>query len=194
MSTPKILLMSGSIRSGSINTRLLASIMGELSRMDCEVTRISLEDYALPIYNGDDEGREGVPDNAVKLAGQFHGHDGFFMTSPEYNGSLPPLLKNAIDWTTRVGSHPDGKELVPFRGKAGAIGCASPGAQGGVTMLYHLRDVLMRLGVLIMPEQVSVPFAMEGFDEMDRIKDDRARGFLEATCQALVERASRLGD
>ena len=71
MNTSKILVLAGSIRAGSVNTRLAGSIARELSLLDCEVTRISLEDYPLPLYNGDLEDSEGVPENAKKLAKLF---------------------------------------------------------------------------------------------------------------------------
>ena len=88
MTTPKILCFSGSIRTGSINVKLLESAIQQFSDLECEVTRISLVDYPLPIYDGDLEEKEGVPENAVKLAKLMSEHDGFFITCPEYNGSL----------------------------------------------------------------------------------------------------------
>ncbi len=110
MSAPKILCFSGSTRAGSINTQLLGAITRELTELDCEVTRISLSDYPLPIYNGDLEEKEGVPENAIKLAKLMSEHDGYFISCPEYNGSLPALMKNTIDWMTRVSP----QDAVPF--------------------------------------------------------------------------------
>jgi len=191
MSTAKILTLSGSIRDGSVNTRLVDAAVGELAQLDCEVTRISLADYPLPIYDGDFEAQEGIPENAVKLARLFHDHDGFFLTCPEYNGSLSPLLKNAIDWISRVHSDKDG-EVKPYRGLVGAIGAASPGATGGMSMLYHLREILTRLGVLVVPEQVAVGSAFSGFDDMDKLTNERSAGFLNAACKSLVEKATLL--
>ena len=113
---------------------MVKSAACELSELGCDVTDISLKDYPLPIYDGDLEEADGVPENAVKLAQLMHDHDGFFIACPEYNGSLSPLLKNAIDWVTRVPNKENG--LMPFKGKVAAIGAASPGGMGGICLLY----------------------------------------------------------
>ena len=191
MTAPRILAFSGSIRDGSINTRLVDAATAELVQQECEVTRISLADYPLPIYDGDLESQEGIPDNARKLARLFHEHEGLFIACPEYNGSLSPLLKNTIDWISRV-SFDDKGELVPYRGKIGAVAAASPGAMGGISMLYHLREILTRLGVLLVAEQVAVGNGFSAFDEMDKLTDERAAQFLEATCKSLAQKAALL--
>ena len=191
MTAPRILAFSGSIRDGSINTRLVDVATAELVQQECEVTRISLADYPLPIYDGDLESQEGIPDNARKLARLFHEHEGLFIACPEYNGSLSPLLKNTIDWISRVSSDDKG-ELVPYRGKIGAVAAASPGAMGGISMLYHLREILTRLGVLLVAEQVAVGNGFSAFDEMDKLTDERAAQFLEATCKSLAQKAALL--
>ncbi len=196
MTMARILAFSGSTRSGSCNTRLLGSAIRELSGMagiECEVTRISLEDYSLPVYDGDLEVQKGVPKNAItiKLARLFHEHDGFLIASPEYNGSLSPLLKNTIDWVSRVSSDDKG-QLAPYAGKVAAICAASPGAMGGMTMLYHLRDILVRLNVLVISEQVAVGNAGSAFDNMDHLSDERAAGFLSAAMNSLVSASTLL--
>ena len=191
MPSPDILALSGSIRAGSFNTKLLGTICRDLALMDCSVTRISLEDYPLPLYNGDLEASDGIPENAVKLAQLFDGHDGYFIISPEYNGSLSPLLKNTIDWISRV-HEAEGKPVSPFRGKVAAIGAASPGGMGGISMLYHLRQILVRLGALVVSEQVAVGNAGKVFDDMDKITDERTADFLQKCCESLVFSASRM--
>ena len=191
MTAPRILAFSGSIRDGSINTRLVDAATAELVQQECEVTRISLADYPLPVYDGDLESQEGIPDNARKLARLFHEHEGLFIAGPEYNGSLSPLLKNTIDWISRVSSDDKG-ELAPYRGKIGALAAASPGAMGGISMLYHLREILTRLGVLLVAEQVAVGNGFSAFDEMDKLTDERAAQFLEATCKSLAQKAALL--
>lgn len=194
MTMARILAFSGSTRADSYNTRLLGSAIRELSGMagiECEVTRISLEDYSLPVYDGDLEAQKGVPKNAIKLARLFHEHDGFLIASPEYNGSLSPLLKNTIDWVSRVSSDDKG-QLAPYAGKVAAICAASPGAMGGVTMLYHLRDILVRLNVLVISEQLAVGNAGSAFDDMDHLSDERAAGFLTAAMNSLVSASTLL--
>lgn len=190
MSNPKILCFSGSTRKGSINTRLLETAISELRDLECEVTQISLADYPLPIYDGDFEEENGIPENATRLAKLMSDHDGFFITCPEYNGSLSPLMKNTIDWMTRVPSD----DAVPFKDKIGGIGACSPGAMGGISMLYHLREILVRLGSLVVSEQVAVGNGFEVFDEDGKITDKRSSMFLSATCKSIVSKAKALKD
>jgi len=188
MTTPRIICFSGSTRSGSINIQLLDAAMKEFSQLDCEITRISLEDYPLPLYNGDLEEKDGIPENAIKLAKLMSGHDAYFIASPEYNGSLPPLLKNTIDWMTRVPP----EEATPFRGKVAAIGACSPGGMGGIAMLYHLREILVRLGSLVVSEQVAVGNGMSVFDDDGKITEERTAKFLSSACRSLVTKAALL--
>lgn len=186
---PKILILSGSIRSNSFNSRLADSFFGELAQHECETTRINLSDYNLPIYNGDDEEEKGAPENAGKLANLFHAHDGIVMVGPEYNGSITPLLKNTIDWISRVKTY-NGKEVIPYNGKTVAIAAASPGGMGGVATLAHLRDVLVRLGMLVISEQLAVGNAGTAFDDMDRLTNERAAAMLSTQCKSLIEKSS----
>jgi len=102
MPVPKILVFAGSIRTGSYNERLAALAAKELALTGAEVTRISLEDYPLPIYDGDGEAKSGVPAHARSLKRMMAEHSGVFIASPEYNASVTPLLKNTIDWISRV--------------------------------------------------------------------------------------------
>ena len=102
MSPVKILIIPGSLRNGSRNVRLAGAAMAELVEAGAEVSRISLADFPLPIYDGDLEARSGVPAEAVNLKRLIGIHHGVLLVSPEYNSSPPPLLKNALDWVTRV--------------------------------------------------------------------------------------------
>lgn len=186
MTKKKILAFSGSSRTGSVNTKLVESATYELSQLGCDVTHISLKDYPLPIYDGDLEAADGIPENASSFAKLMHDHDGFFITCPEYNGSLSPLLKNTIDWVTRVPNKENG--LSPFKGKVAAVGAASPGGMGGISMLYHLRQILVRLGTLVVSEQVAVGNAFSGFDDETKLTDERAASHLSAACNSLIEK------
>ncbi len=187
----RILVFSGSIRAGSYNTRLLGAAVRNLSELDCEVTRISLEDYSLPLYDGNLEAEKGVPKNAIKLARLFHEHDGLLIVAPEYNGSMSPLLKNTLDWVSRVSSDKKGA-ISPYKGQIAAICSSSPGAVGGMRMLNHLRDVLVALGVLVVSEQVSVGGAETAFDDLDKLTNERQSKFLAATCKSLVTTVAHL--
>ncbi len=160
----------------------------KLSLMELDVTCLNLTDYPLPLFNADDEKEKGLPDNAVKLAKMMAEHDGIFIASPEYNGSVTPLLKNTIDWVSRVPA--EGRH--PYRTPVFAIGAASPGQLGGMRSLAHFRQILVALGAIVHPEQVSVGNAGSAFDDKGDLKDDRQSAFLEGCAQKLIQTAQRL--
>src|ERR1044071_9433813 len=124
MSVPKILVFPGSIRTGSFNARLAALAAKELALAGAEGTRISLEDYPMPIYAGDGETKTGAPVHARSLKDMMAAHQGVFIASPEYNASVTPLLKNTIDWISRVRTR-DEPPLAAFRRRVFALGGAS---------------------------------------------------------------------
>jgi chromate reductase len=159
---PKILAFSGSIRRNSWNRKLIKTAVDATRAAGGEVTLIDLADYPLPLYNGDLENKDGLPDNALRLKALFKEHDAFLIASPEYNSSIPPLLKNTIDWVSREWQGESG--LVPYQSKVAAILAASPGTLGGMRMLPHLRQILNTLGVLVLPGQFSLPHADTAFD------------------------------
>jgi NAD(P)H-dependent FMN reductase len=192
MSQSKILVFAGSIRTGSFNARLAALAVKELALAEADVTRISLMDYPLPIYDGDLEAKSGPPDNAVKLKRMMMLHQGVFITSPEYNASIAPLLKNALDWVSRV--REDGEQpYAAFRHRVFALGAASNGVYGGMRSLMALRQMLeLGTGALVLPEQVAVGEASKAFDDQDNLVDERAAGALKAAVRRLVETARQL--
>ena len=159
---PKILALSGSIRRDSWNRKLIQTAVDATRAAGGDVTLIDLADYPLPLYNGDLEDKEGLPDNALRLKALFKDHDALLIASPEYNSSIPPLLKNAIDWVSREWQGESG--LVPYQNKVAAIMAASPGSLGGMRMLPHLRQILNALGVLVLPGQFSLTHADQAFD------------------------------
>ena len=192
MAALKILVIPGSLRTGSFNARLAAVVAKELALLDVEVTQISLADYPLPIYDGDFEMKSGVPVNAVNLKRMIGSHHGVFIVSPEYNSSVPPLLKNAIDWVTRVRDRNETLGQV-FRERAFAIGAASDGKFGGLRVLMALRQVLaLGCGATVIPKQMGLSFADQAFDEMDRLKDPRDADQLRATLRQLIDVAQQM--
>ncbi len=171
MRRPKILVFAGSIRTGSFNGRLAALAAKELALLAADVTRISLADYPLPLYDGDAEAAGGPPDNAKRLERQFTAHHGIFIASPEYNASITPLLKNTLDWVSRVreaGEQP----RAAFRDRVFALGAASNGTYGGYRSLIALRHVLeLGCGALVLPDQVAIRNAASAFDEAENLRD-----------------------
>ena len=194
MPAPKILVMSGSLRIGSHNTRLAALAAKELTIADGEVTRISLEDYSLPLFDADLTATSAMPQAAVRLKAMIMAHHGVFIASPEYSASVTPLLKNAIDWVSRVreGSEPN---YAAFKKRVFAVGSATNSGSGGVRSLMALRQILeLGCGALVIPEQVSVPRAEQAFDDMDNLKDQTAAAALKAMARRLVELAGVMMD
>jgi len=186
MTPVKVLIVPGSNRSGSLNVKLAGHIARELTLMGANATRISLADYPMPIYDGDDEAENGIPETARKLIDQFKAHDAVVIVSPEYNGSIPPLLKNAIDWMSRDG-------VAPFRDRVYALAAASPSYRGGLRVMIALRHCLeFALGALIIPEQFMLPFADKAFDKDGALTDEQHIKSLNAMLTGLVERAALL--
>jgi chromate reductase, NAD(P)H dehydrogenase (quinone) len=186
---PKILVFAGSIRTGSFNARLAALAAKEFSRAEADVSLISLSDYPLPLYDGDLEARSGPPESAAKLKRAFCAHHGIFIASPEYNASLSPLLKNTIDWISRVREGAE-LELAPFRQRVFALGAASPGTLGGYRALMALRQVLeLGCGATVLPEQVAVRDAANAFDDEDNLRDARTAATLRAVLGRLFDAA-----
>ena len=192
MPTPKILIIPGSLRTGSHNARLAALAAKELALAEAEVTRISLEDYPLPLFDADLASSSGLPVAAVALKRMLLAHQGVFITSPEYSASVTPLLKNAIDWVSRVR---DGGEptYIAFKNRAFALGSATASGSGGVRSMMALRQILeLGCGALVIPEQVSVPRAEQAFDDMDNLKDETTAAAMKAMARRLVELASMM--
>src|ERR1700728_2002370 len=161
----KILVMAGSLRAGSHNGRLAALVTKELALAQAEVTRISLADYPLPLLDADLFAASGPPDNAVKLKRMLAIHHGVFIASPEYSASVTPLLKNAIDWVTRV-REGDESAYAAFKGRVFALGCAVPAAAGGLRALMALRQILeLGCGALVIPEQINIGRAEAAFGD-----------------------------
>ncbi len=192
MPIPKILIIPGSIRTKSHNARLAALAAKELTLADAEVSQISLLDYPLPLYDADHDMISGPPPNAVKLKKAMTAHHGVFITSPEYNASISPLVKNMIDWVSRVRERGE-TPYAAFHGRVFALGAASTDVFGGVRGLLTLRQVLeLGCGALVIPEQVAVGNAEQAFDEMDNLKDARCAAALKALARRLVEVAQQI--
>ncbi|MBN9138464.1 NAD(P)H-dependent oxidoreductase [Phyllobacterium sp.] len=185
---PKILVFAGSNRTGAFSGQVADVATRTLAALGAEVTRIALIDYPLPIMDQDLEEEKGIPENAMKLGRLFAAHDGILIASPEYNSSIPPLLKNTIDWVSRI-SRDGEKPLRPYAGKIVALCSSSDGNFAGVRGLYHLRSVLMNVGTLIISEQCSVAHAHEAFASDGSFHDERTARSMERVCQSLIDHA-----
>ena len=189
---PRVLVFAGSNRTGAFSGRLAAAAALELGKVGAEVTRISLIDYPLPIMDEDLERTQGIPDNAYRLARLFAAHNGILICSPEYNASIPPLLKNTLDWVSRI-SKDNGKPLKPYQGKIAALCSSSDGAFAGIRGLIHLRAVTVNLGMMVISEQCSVPNANEAFDENGTLNNPRSQAALVKVAQSLTAICRAIG-
>lgn len=163
MSEIRLLALSGSMRPGSFNQRLVDLAAAIAAEEGAAVTPLNLADFGLPLFAADPASGE-FPAKAAELKALFAAHDGFLIASPEHNGSVSAALKNAIDWASRPtsGEHP--VALTAFRGKIAGLMSASPGPFGGLRGLLQLRQILSTVQVLVATEQVCVPFADRAFD------------------------------
>jgi chromate reductase len=191
MSALKILVIPGSLRTGSLNAKLAAAAAQELVRAGVHVTRISLGDFPLPIYDGDLQSKSGVPKNAVNLKRMIGAHHGILIVTPEYNSSLPPLLKNSIDWVSRVVDAHETRGQV-FRERAFAIAAASEHRWGGSRCLSALRLVLSACRATVIPSQLSLSYADQAYDDMDRLKHPGDIEALDALVRQLIDVSQRM--
>jgi NAD(P)H-dependent FMN reductase len=191
MSALKILVIPGSLRSGSLNAKLAAVAARALAQVGAEVTRISLGDFPLPIYDGDLQAKSGVPKHAVNLKRMMAAHHGVLIVTPEYNSSVPALVKNTIDWVSRVQDVHETRGQV-FRERVFAIASASGGRLGGARALAALRLILSACHAQVIPSQLALAFADDAYDEMERLKNSTDAEALKALARQLIDVSQRM--
>ncbi|MAY70707.1 NADPH-dependent FMN reductase [Halomonas litopenaei] len=186
---PRILVFAGSAREDSFNKRLARLMAQRIDELGGQATFVDLRDFPMPIYDGDLEAGEGLPEHASRLKRMFMEHQGLAIASPEYNGFITPLLKNTIDWVSR----PDGDlgALEPYQHKVAAIVGASPGGLGGLRALPLLRQLLSNIGVTVLPDQLAVGGAGSAFHEDGSLADEGKAKALDNICQRLVTTLAR---
>lgn len=186
---PRLLFFAGSARSLSHNKRLAQLGARIADANGIGATFADLADYPLPLYDGDMETAEGVPGNAQKLLALLAVHNGVFIASPEYNASVSPMLKNALDWMSRIRSEGSSGPDV-FKSRVFAVGAASTSGTGGLRGLITLRHVLeIGLGALVLPDQLLVARAAGAFDEQGHLADKDAQERFKGIIQKLARAA-----
>ena len=191
MAALKILVIPGSLRTGSLNAKLAAVAAHQFAQAGVEVTRLSLADFPLPIYDGDLQTKSGVPKHAVDLKRMIGTHHGVLIVTPEYNSSVPALLKNAVDWVSRVHDAHESRGEV-FRGRAFAVAGASHSRLGGSRALAALRLILSACHALVIPNQLALAFADEAYDDRDRLKHPPDIEAMAAMVRQLIDVSQRL--
>jgi len=191
--TQSILAFSGSTRTGSTNKQVLAIAARAAEEAGAAVTLIDLRDYPLPLYDGDLEAAEGVPENALRLKALFKANRGLLIASPEYNTSISGVLKNTIDWVTRP--VPGEQFLECFSGKVAALVSATLGPMGGIRSQAHLRQILSGINVTVIPEHWAVPGATaESFDEQGQLRDAAGQAMVRRVGASLAAFLARLAN
>ncbi len=186
----RILAFAASVRSDSFNKKLVRIALRGAENSGAAVTFVDLRDYPLPLYDGDDETANGLPENVEKLRALFHEADGLLLASPEYNGFLSPLLKNTLDWLSR--SPEATPDLSAFSAKTALIMAASPGPLGGLRGLRGVRELLTNLGFTVLPNQMTVRSAFKEFDEDGEMLDAARAKQVEDLGAELAQIAARL--
>jgi chromate reductase len=180
--TLHIVAFAGVLRSASFNRKLLANATQACRELGAEIDLVDLRDADIPFYDGDLEAK-GLPPSVQALRARIARADALLIASPEYNGSIPGVLKNAIDWVSRPPEQ-------PFRGKVAGIMGATPGPSGCARALPDLRKILSALGVFVIPMQVGLGGATEAFDA--GILKDLPKKNVAAFAQQLVDITTKL--
>ncbi len=187
----RLLFFAGAAREGSYNKKLARLGQRIAEANGIEAVFVDLKDYPMPIYDGDLEAREGPPETARAFKALLGEYEGVFIASPEYNSSVTPLLKNTLDWVSRVRAKGE-TGLEVFKSRVFAISGASPGYYGAMRSLLNLRQILtIGLGALVIPQQIAVPRAMDAFDADGSLKDKAQQELCKSVVEALAVAARK---
>jgi chromate reductase len=190
----RLLIFAGSAREASYNRKLAGCAHRAAMAMGIAADLIELSDFPMPLYNGDMEATDGPPENARRLMELMRAYQGIFIASPEYNASVTPLLKNTLDWVSRV-RDPANRSFDVYRTRVFALGAASPGGFGGIRSLLAIRQVLaVGLGALVLGDQIAVNNAASAFDESGALVNPTSQALLERVVTRLADAARRFGD
>ena len=182
----RIFVLAASLRKDSLNRKLAELAAGVVRAQGAEVDLASMHEFDVPLYDGDSEGEVGVPAGAAAFRARLSAADGFIIASPEYNGSMPGIIKNLIDWTSRF-------RPQPFDGTHGLLLSASPSLAGGNRGLWALRVPFEHMGARIFPDMFSLAMAHKAFGADGRLSDSALQGRFEKTLESylsLVEAAT----
>jgi chromate reductase len=160
----RFLVFSASLRRGSLNTQLAALAAKTICAHGGEVDLASMADFDCSSYNQDVQAGQGFPAGAMEFRRRLEACDGFVISSPEYNASLPGVLKNSIDWVSRFTPQ-------PFNERHALLLSASPSMVGGNRGLWSLRIPLEHLGARVYPDMFSLAQAHLALDAAGTIKD-----------------------
>ena len=181
--TTRVLVIPGSTRAGAFSKQLARAVAQSMPD-GAEATVVDLAELAIPLYDGDLEEREGLPEGALALRRDVQAHDAALFVSPEYNASIPAVLKNAIDWVSRPYAAEEG--VAAWAGKVAGLMSSSPGALGGLRGLVHLRQILMNVGMQVVTEQFALGGAHEAFGDDGALVSERQRASVERVVTSVL--------
>jgi NAD(P)H-dependent FMN reductase len=181
----KVLAFAGSTRKDSCNKKLIENAAQMARTMGAEVTVIDLKDFPMPFYDADLEIAQGQPENAKKLRKLMLQSSGIIISSPEYNGSLSGVLKNAIDWASRNEEGKPSREA--FLGKKFALMSCSPGPGGAAKGLVHLRAIIENIGGEVVPLELSVPYSESVFNPEGKLEKEQVQEAMQKELRQLLD-------
>jgi chromate reductase, NAD(P)H dehydrogenase (quinone) len=176
----KLLVFGASMRTGSMNDQLATLAARVAEEKGAAVERGTMSDFECPPYDQDVETTDGLPPGARSLHDKLQSVDGFLVASPEYNASMPGVLKNTIDWVSRF-------RPQPFNGKQALLMAASPSMSGGKVGLWALRVPLEHLGARVYPDMFALAQAHQAFDSSGRIADAKLQKWFESTIDCFID-------
>lgn len=168
-----VLAFAGSTRSESINKKLVLEAANIARQAGAVVKVIDLKDFPMPFYDADVETKQGMPFNAKQFRQLLLENQVILIASPEYNGSLSAVLKNAIDWSSRGADGNPSREA--FKGKKFVLMSASPSGEGGARGLAHLRSIIEGVGGTVIERQMTLPNAYTAFDHQGHLTDAKQK-------------------
>ncbi len=176
----RMLVFGASLREGSYNDRLAGLAATVAAEKGADVDRARMADFDCPWYDQDVETEQGIPAGAERLRDRLVAADAFLIVSPEYNASMPGMLKNTIDWVSRM-------RPQPFNGRQGLLMSASPSMVGGNRGLWSLRVPLEHLGARVYPDMFSLSQAHQAFGENGRIANATLQSRFESTIECFID-------
>jgi chromate reductase, NAD(P)H dehydrogenase (quinone) len=185
----QLLLLSGSQRQGSFNSRLLDHIAGHLENTYSFLTAAPFANN-LPLFNQDLENMPAVRAEVAELHQVFMASDGIVVASPEYNGQLTPYLKNIIDWVSRL-AYIDPTFKNPFIDKPVLLCAASTGSSGGAMGIPSARALFGYVGAMVFGETLCLPFAHQAWTEAGYFFEDEFENKIHNLSHRFAQHAER---
>ena len=175
-----VLVLGASLRRASLNTRLAALAAQAIERAGHQAAIHNIRDFDCPFYDGDIESGAGIAEGAERFCERLKAADALVIASPEYNASMPAVLKNLIDWTSRF-------RPQPFNGKQTFVMSASPSMVGGNRGLWALRIPLEHLGARVYPDMFSLAQAHQAFRDDGRLTNDLLQKRFDETLECFLD-------